>query len=104
MDKMPFFLATDSAKVKSYLKKYFGEKCVVYPSTLSTNNSHHGAVHKDLSIRGFKKAKDIVMETLIMASCDAFISTFSSVSNGVRWLGQSKLAKDHHYFLHEHDA
>jgi len=99
-----FFLATDSAKVKAYLKSYFGDKCIVYPSTLSTNKSHYGAVHKDLSIRGFKKAKDIVMETLIMASCDAFISTFSSVSNGVRWLGQNKLANDHHYFLDESDT
>eukprot|EP00466_Bigelowiella_natans_P006129 jgi/Bigna1/145175/aug1.96_g19883 len=95
-----FFLASDSPEIKRYLKSMFGDRCVEYHSTLSHLNEdgNYGAVHKDHSIRGFKKAKDVIMEVLLMGSCDAMISTYSCVANGVRWTGSESLAADHHYF------
>mmetsp|Transcript_11294 Transcript_11294/g.15642 ORF Transcript_11294/g.15642 Transcript_11294/m.15642 type:complete len:303 (+) Transcript_11294:70-978(+) len=90
-----FIFCTDAKDLKEFVVGQCGDSCVTYDSSLSDN----GPTHKDREIPNRKKAEDIVMEVLLMASCRGFISTYSNVANGVLFFGSSELARNHEYLL-----
>eukprot|EP00468_Gymnochlora_sp_CCMP2014_P005643 CAMPEP_0167748536 /NCGR_PEP_ID=MMETSP0110_2-20121227/4892_1 /TAXON_ID=629695 /ORGANISM="Gymnochlora sp., Strain CCMP2014" /LENGTH=311 /DNA_ID=CAMNT_0007633561 /DNA_START=235 /DNA_END=1170 /DNA_ORIENTATION=+ len=86
--------ATDDINLKDDVQEMCGAKCVMYNSTLSADGK---AVHFDSKIDAYKKAEDIVLEVLIMSMCTGFLSTMSSVGNGVLFFASEELVDNHRY-------
>ncbi|GAB5363326.1 hypothetical protein AAMO2058_000873200 [Amorphochlora amoebiformis] len=91
-----FFLCSDDQKLKDYISTRSGDLCITYDAVLSRNKCV--PPHFDKNIDGYRKAEDVLVEVLVMASCAGFLSTLSNVANAVMFFGNSELVKNHTYF------
>eukprot|EP00469_Lotharella_globosa_P010013 CAMPEP_0167775772 /NCGR_PEP_ID=MMETSP0111_2-20121227/2747_1 /TAXON_ID=91324 /ORGANISM="Lotharella globosa, Strain CCCM811" /LENGTH=276 /DNA_ID=CAMNT_0007665729 /DNA_START=393 /DNA_END=1223 /DNA_ORIENTATION=+ len=91
-----YFLCSDDQKLKAYMAKASGSLCMTYDSLLSSKQGF--PVHFDTQLDGYRKAEDVLVEVLCMASCAGLLSTISNVANSVLFFGNEGLPANHFYF------
>jgi hypothetical protein len=81
-DDYRFFLATDQEQFVEVFKKEYGDKLMLYNCARSRNDI---APFKFANVSPYKKGKDVLIDILLLASCDYVFKCASSVGEYALW-------------------